>query len=72
MLYSSGELYFPLLLFYGVRSRRLSGGIHRFNLRHPHYRTSLNLRVKVLDFVKFGGPKWMVGGTIFEMWLGSL
>ena len=27
---------------------------------------------KVLDFVKFGGPKWMVGGTIFEMWLGAL
>ena len=27
---------------------------------------------KVLDFVGFGGPKWMVGGTIFEMWLGSL
>ena len=32
----------------------------------------LNLSVKVLDFVQFGGPKWMVGGTIFEMWLGSL
>ena len=27
---------------------------------------------KVLDFVQFGGPKWTVGSTIFEMWLGSL
>ena len=36
------------------------------------YSVNLNLRVKVLDFVKSGGPKWMVGGTIFEMWLGSL
>ena len=26
--------------------------------------------MKVLDFVQLGGPKWMVGGTIFEMWLG--
>ena len=34
----------------------LSGGIHRFNLRHPYYRTSLNLITKVLDFVKSGGP----------------
>ena len=30
------------------------------------------LKVKVLDFVKSGGPKWIVGGTIFEMWLGAL
>ena len=36
------------------------------------YKTNLNLKVKVLDFVKFGGPKWIVGGTIFEMWLGAL
>ena len=28
--------------------------------------------VKVLDFIQLGGPKWMVGGTVFEMWLGSL
>ena len=26
----------------------------------------------VLSIVKFGGPKWLVGGTIFEMWLGAL
>ena len=31
-----------------------------------------NLSVKVLDFVLSGGPTWMVGGTIFEMWLGDL
>ena len=24
----------------------------------------------MLASVTFGGPKWMVGGTIFEMWLG--
>ena len=38
----------------------------------PDYRFSLNLNTKVLDFVKSGGPKWIVGGTIFEMWLGAL
>ena len=38
----------------------------------PVYRSKTSLNVKVLDFVKSGGPKWMVGGTIFEMWLGSL
>ena len=26
----------------------------------------------VLDFVTPGGPKWIVGGTIFELWLGGL
>ena len=31
-----------------------------------------NFKVKVLDFVKSGGPTWMVGSTIFEMWLGAL
>ena len=36
------------------------------------YSTNLNLCRKVLGFVQFGGPKWMVGGTIFEMWLGGL
>ena len=38
----------------------------------PVYRTSLNLNVKVLDFVKSGGPKLTVGRTVFELWLGSL
>ena len=36
------------------------------------YSANLNLNTKVLDFVQFGGPKWIVGGTIFEMWLGGL
>ena len=31
-----------------------------------------NLKVKVLDFVQFGGLECTVGGTIFEMWLGAL
>ena len=26
----------------------------------------------VLSTVHYGGPKWIVGGTVFEMWLGSL
>ena len=36
------------------------------------YRSRRNVRVRVLDFVQFGGPKWMVGSTVFEMWLGNL
>ena len=36
------------------------------------YTANWNFNVKVLDFVKSGGPKWMVGGRVFEMWLGSL
>ena len=36
------------------------------------YRFKVSVNVKVLDFVKRGGPKWIVGGTIFEMWLGAL
>ena len=30
------------------------------------------LHTPVLSTVKFGGPKWMVGGMVFEMWLGAL
>ena len=26
----------------------------------------------VRSSVRHGGPKWMVGGTVFEMWLGAL
>ena len=36
------------------------------------YTAKAKVMVKVLDFVQFGGPKWAVGGTIFEMWLGGL
>ena len=36
------------------------------------YRSSTRVKVKVLDFVKRGGPAWTVDGTVFEMWLGSL
>ena len=36
------------------------------------YSARVNLNTKVLDFVQFGGPKGMVGGTVFEMWLGAL
>ena len=34
------------------------------------YRSTVSLNVKVLDFVKPGGPKLTVGRTIFEMWMG--
>ena len=36
------------------------------------HRSRTNLKVKVLDFVKSGGPKWTVDRTVFEMWLGAL
>ena len=36
------------------------------------YTSSVNLNTKVLDFVQLGGPKWIVGGTVFELWLGGL
>ena len=38
----------------------------------PSYPASLNLRVKILDFIKSGGPILTVDRTIFEMWLGAL
>ena len=38
----------------------------------PDYTASLNLNVKVLDFVKSGGPILTIDRTIFEMWLGAL
>ena len=37
-----------------------------------NYTLKTKLNVKVLDFVQLGGPTWMVGSTVFEMWLGSL
>ena len=37
-----------------------------------NHSASVNPNAKVLDFVQLGGPKWIVGGTIFEMWLGAL
>ena len=52
------------------------------SLQRPHLRLDVwgqqvqrfrrNLKGEVLDFVQLGGPRWMVGGTIFEMWLGAL
>ena len=51
-----------------VRSRRIAGGARQARA----YRSRTNLVTKVLDFVQSGGPKWIVGGTIFEMWLGGL
>ena len=35
------------------------------------YTASLKFKLKVLDFIKSGGPTWTVDGTIFEMWLGA-
>ena len=31
------------------------------------YTASLNLKVKVLDFVQHGGPDLTVGGTVFDL-----
>ena len=42
------------------------------SVQRRDYTSSLNRKVKVLDFVKSGGPEWTVDGTIFEMWLGAL
>ena len=36
--------------------------------RRNIYSASVNLSVKVLDLVQFGGPKWTVDRTVFEMW----
>ena len=30
------------------------------------------LNGRVMNSVRHGGPKWIVGGTVFEMWLGGL
>ena len=32
--------------------------------------TNLKVKVKVLDFVQFGGPDLTVDSTIFELWMG--
>ncbi len=34
------------------------------------YTANLNLNVKVLDFIQFGGPDLTMGSTVFEMWIG--
>ena len=36
------------------------------------YSARLKVMVKVLDFVKSGGPILTIDRTVFEMWLGSL
>lgn len=36
------------------------------------YKTRVKEMEKVLDFDQLGGPERTVGGTIFEIWLGSL
>ena len=36
------------------------------------YTASLNLKVKVLDFIKSGGPILTIDRTVFELWLGTL
>ena len=36
------------------------------------YRSSTRVKVKVLDFVKRGGPILTVDRTVFEIWLGAL
>ena len=38
--------------------------------RGSDYRASLKVKVKVLDFIKSGGPSWAVDRSVFEMWMG--
>ena len=33
-------------------------------------RVEMTLHCAEVDSVRFVGPKWLVGGTVFEMWLG--
>ena len=37
-----------------------------------HYSERENCIKKVLDFVQFGGPELIVGGTILEIWPGRV
>ena len=48
------------------------GGPHALQATLAAHSAKLNLRIKVLDFVQLGGPKWTVDRTVFEMWLGAL
>ena len=52
----------------GTAYRKVRPTAHEYR----SFRCYCVLPMKVLDFVKSGGPKGMVGGTIFEMWLGAL
>ena len=36
------------------------------------YRFKVSVNVKVLDFVKRGGPILTIDRTVFELWLGGL
>ena len=46
--------------------------LHLTGKPSARYSAKVNRSVKILGFVQFGGPKWMVGGMVFEMWLGAL
>ena len=46
----------------------LLGGRARASLNR--YSSSLKQKLKVLDFIKSGGPELTVGRTIFELWMG--
>ena len=42
------------------------------NLELLIYTANLNRKLKVLDFIQYGGPILTVDRTVFEMWLGAL
>ena len=43
------------------------------DVHSPHANEGVTSQsASVLDLVKFGGPEWTVGGTVFEMLLGRL
>ena len=51
----------------GVTGRPLPGGFRRRAGPMVVYSARLKVMVKVLDFVKSGGPNLTVDGTIFEL-----
>ena len=56
----------------GIKPHFHYAWIREFMEAGKDQKSRTNLKVKVLDFVQLGGPKGIVGGTIFEMWLGAL
>ena len=66
ILHSSEEHYH---IFRGAGANRNDSS---YVAQVARYSANLNLNTKVLDSVQFDGPKWMVDGTVFEMWLGAL
>ena len=48
--------------------------LHNTEIARPRWvdRLPNHISKMVVSTVRVGGPKWIVGGTVFEMWLGAL